>query len=340
MSSDRRQFTSTEIKAGALVLSAVTALALLVAAIRGCAVAGEEIVRYHAVFTDVGGLISGSMVRFGGHEVGRVETVELDPDDPHRIRVTARVAAAVPVNADSVATIAQVSLTSEKHLEVSVGDGDAERLAPGAQIPSVGNAGGLFDLPDVEGVIVRLETLLDDIVELVGVNRIRESGDGEIVDLAELVRGLDELLTVVTTSARDIRGWIERDPGGASEVVAKLIRLEDAAIELFEELQAAVSDNRPALGRTTDNLARVTGRAGEVLEELSRTLEDALTELGSASSAARELVAGQSSEIEQIVENLRRATRDLQTLSRRLADDPSLLIRRDAPEGRMPGEQP
>lgn len=340
MPSDRRQFTSTEIKAGALVVSAVVVLALFVAAIRGCAVAGEETVRYHATFTDVGGLTSGASVRYGGHEVGRVETVELDPGNPHRIRVTARVGAGVPLNEGSVASITQVSLTSEKHLEVSVGEAGAERLEPGGEISSAGAAGGLFDVPDVEGVIARIETLLDDIIELVGVDRMRRSGDGEMVDLAQLVEGLDELLEVVTTSARDIRAWIEKEPGGANEVVAKLIRLEDVAIELFEEIQAAVSENRPAIGRTTDNLARLTGRAGEVLDELSSALEDSLAEVEGASSAARDLVAGQRTEIEEIVENLQRATRDLRTLSRRLADDPSLLIRRDAPEGRMPGEQP
>ncbi len=340
MPSDRRQFTSTEIKAGALVLSAVVVLALFVAAIRGCAVAREETVRYHASFTDVGGLRSGAAVRYGGHEVGRVETVELDPEDPHSIRVTARVAAAVPLNARSVATITQVSLTSEKHLEVSVGEADAERLEPGSAIPSAGTAGGLFDVPDVEGVISRIETLLDDIIELVGVERMRSSGDGEIVDLAQLVEGLDELLAVVTTSARDIRAWVEKEPGGANEVVAKLIRLEDVAIELFEEIEAAVSENRPGLGRTTDNLARITSRAGEVLDELSGALDDSLREVGGASAAARELIAGQRGEVEEIVENLQRATRDLRTLSRRLANDPSLLIRRGTPEGRMPGEQP
>ena len=337
MPNARDVFTASEVKAGALVLTAVAVLVVFVAAIRGCAVADDESVLYHAQFRDVGGLGSGASVRFGGFEAGRVVEVELDPEDPHRIRVTARVRRDVPVNQASVASINQVSLTSEKHLEISVGDASADRLEAGATIPSTGAAGGLFDVPDVTGVITRIEALLDDIIHFVGVDRTDAAG-GDQVDLTELVRGLDRLLGEVTDAARDIRAWIERDPGGARELVDKLLLLEDRAIALFEELHGAVADNREPIARTADNLARITDRAGTVLDELATALESSLHEVERAGAGASELLADQRPAIEAIIDNLRRATRDLGELSRRLANDPSLLIRGGAPDGRGRGE--
>ena len=108
---------------------------------------------YYATFRDVGGLNSGADVRFGGVQVGTVESVEIDPADPTRIRVAAMVPETVPVNAGSVASIQQISLTAEMHLEISTGDRDRPVLENGAVLESETVATGLFDVPDVEGVI-------------------------------------------------------------------------------------------------------------------------------------------------------------------------------------------
>ena len=342
MTESRDHFTATEIKAGALVLVSGLILFGFIATIRGCALNEPKFHVVYAQFTDVGGLDAGGVVRFGGVAVGKVTAVELDPDNPFRIRVTARVRADVPVNQGSIATIQQISLTSDQHLEISTGDSSKALLPDGATVPSAGVASGLFDLPDLDGVITRLEVLLDDVDGLLGVSRAQReqaAGGPEFVDLARLAASIDSALRTTADAATGLRAFLSQDPGGAHEAVAKLIALEQTASELLAELHGAVADNRKPLAEVVDNLARLTSTASTRLDELSAVLATGLDNIADTSASTNDLLDRERPAIEEILTNLAEASRNLRELSRILADNPSALIRKVEPQGRVPGEK-
>lgn len=338
MSQTRDDFTATEIKAGILVLASLAILLGFIISIRGCSVHEPAYHTLYTHFTDVGGLDAGATVRFGGVKVGKVTAVELDPDDAAKIRVVARVRAEVPVNAASIASIEQISLTAEKHLEISTGDGAKPRLEDGATVPSTGVASGLFDVPDVDGVIARLEGLLEDVDTLLGVDRAqRAAADGgpEFVDLARLSATVDSALRTTTDAVSGLQSFVTADSGGAHEVVERLLALEKAASELVAELHAAVAENREPMAQVVANLARLSDTAATRIDELSATLESGLASLGDAGGAASDLLAGQRPVIEELLANLEHASRNLRELSRTLADNPAALIRGAEPAGRV-----
>ncbi len=342
MTESRDHFTATEIKAGALVLVGVLILFGFIATIRGCALNEPKFHVVHANFTNVGGLNAGAAVRFGGVAVGKVTAVELDPDNPFRIRVTARVRADVPVNQGSIASIEQISLTSDQHLEISTGDSSKALLPDGATLPSAGVASGLFDMPDLDGVITRLQVLLDDVDSLLGVNRAQReqsAGGPEFVDLARLAASIDSALQTTTDAAAGLRTFLSQDPGGAHEVVDKLIALEKTASELLTELHGAVADNRKPLAEVVDNLARLTSSASTRLDELSAVLATGLDNIANTSATTNDLLDRERPAIEEILANLEQASRNLRELSRTLADNPTALIRRVEPPGRVAGEK-
>jgi phospholipid/cholesterol/gamma-HCH transport system substrate-binding protein len=340
MTDTRDDFTATEIKAGALVLASALILVGFIVTIRGCRLNEPQTHVLHASFTDVGGLDAGAAVRFGGVQVGKVTAVGLDPDDPVRIRVTAKVRADVPVNRASVASIEQLSLTAEKHLEISTGDGASERLPDGATVPSTGVASGLFDVPDVDGVISRLEGLLDDVDTLLGVDRAQRAqaaGGPEFVDFARLAATVESALQATTDAVTSLRGFVDPDTGSAREVVDKLVALEQAAAELLAEMQRAIADNREPLGQVVDNLARLTSTASSRLDELSAVLARGLESLADAGANTNHLVDRQTPAIDEILANLAQASRNLRELSQTLADNPAALIRGVDPPGRTSG---
>ena len=342
MTESRDHFTATEIKAGALVLVSALILFGFIATIRGCALNEPKFHVVHAHFTDVGGLDAGAVVRFGGVAVGKVTAVELDPDDPFRIRVTARVRADVPVNQGSIASIEQISLTSDQHLEISTGDSSKKLLPDGGTVPSAGVASGMFDLPDLDGVITRLEVLLDDVDSLLGVSRAQReqaAGGPEFVDLARLAATVDSALRTTTDAAASVRTFLSQDPGGAHEVISRLIALEQTASELLAELHGAVADNRKPLAEVVDNLVRLTSTASTRLDELSAVLATGLDNIADTSANTNDLLDRERPAIEEILTNLAEASRNLRELSRILADNPSALIRRVEPQGRVPGEK-
>ena len=155
---EEHDFTATEIRAGLLVLVSFVILVGFIAAVRGCRPHDDSAKQYYATFTDISGLNAAADVRFGGVRVGRVTAIAPDAEDRSRIRVTVEVKGDIPVNEGSVASIEQVTMTAEKHLEITTGGADQPLHESGDTVSS-SPSHGLLDLPDLEGVVARLDTL-------------------------------------------------------------------------------------------------------------------------------------------------------------------------------------
>jgi phospholipid/cholesterol/gamma-HCH transport system substrate-binding protein len=339
MPSKTHDFTVTEIKAGILVIVSLVILVGFVAAIRGCRPRDDSAKTYHATFSDIGGLNRGADVRFGGVKVGRVAAIEPDPRDWSRIRVTARVRGDVPVNHGSVASIEQVTLTTEKHLEISTGDGGQPLHVSGDTLATRA-AGGFLDMPDLEGVAQRLEAALDSVVSLLGVERAREQsadGEPELVDVARLFGSLDTTLDQGRLAVEGVNTVIEENRAGLQEVVTRLIALEVAATELVGRLDTVIEENRQPLHSSAVNLERLTTEMSQSVEEMSATLERTLQYLEDLGGNTSDLVEGQRPTIDEILLNLQETTRNLKEFSRTLAERPESMIRGKGAQGRKSG---
>ncbi len=331
MSPTDGRYTATEIRAGLLVLAALAALATFLVALSGWRPADRSAHHHSASFTNVAGLEVGADVRFGGLKAGRVTALRPDPDDRSRIRVELEVAGGTPVNTESLASIGQVSLTAEKHLEISTGSAGAPLLPDGAPLPSRATGGGLIELPEMEGVITRLERLLEGLDTLVGATAGEDGSPGETVNLQELFAALKATLDEGAGAARQLGAVLGDNREGFTEVVSRLGALEESAARLLAELQAVVAENREPLGRSLANIERLTAETSARMEELGA----AAGSLGDLGANAADLMEDQRTTIEEILMNLRIVTRNLAELSRILADKPNALV-----TGSRSGEAP
>jgi len=338
MPAKQHDFTATEIKAGIMVLASAVILVGFLVAIRGCRPADDTAKTFYAVFTDISGLNRGADVRFGGVRVGKVTAIEPDPDDRARIRVTAVVEGKVPVNHGSVATIEQVTMTTEKHLEISTGGAD-EPLHESGDLLDSSAGGGLFDMPDLEGVTSRLETMLEGINVLLGVSDAEGGADDpETVDLAEVLASLKMTLDEGAEVARGAGDVIEDNRAGIEQVVVRLAALEETANELMTGLNEVISENRGSIHQTFGNLEELTGELNSRLDELMATLQMTLQYLQDFSGNSSDLMDEQRPNIEEMLLNLQETTRNLKEFSRILADQPDALIRGKGKQGRKNGE--
>ena len=272
MPAKKSNFTATEIKAGVMVLASLLVLVAFVAAVRGCGSGREKSNRFSAEFTSINGLNQGADVRFGGVKAGKVVEIGSDPEDRSKIRVIFDVPVDVPVNHGSVATIDQVSLTTSKHLEISTGDKDEPLHQSGDHISSFTNPGGFVDIPDIEGVISRLETMLDGLITLLGVERaqaLAEQTGEEMVDLTTVAASLEKILSSGASTVETLDATISENRDGLKEIVQRLVVLESAATELLANLNAAVEENREPLKATMVNLHNLSETASRQIEELT-----------------------------------------------------------------------
>ncbi len=340
MPADKSSFSAIEIKAGVMVLVSVLVLTSFVAAIRGCGAGGDEVKQFSADFTSIIGLDNGAEVRFGGVKAGKVVDIDSDPDDRSKIRVVFEVPVDLPVNRGSVATIEQVSLTTGKHLEISTGGEDQPLHEAGDRIASHTNTGGFVDIPDLDGVIDRLEVMLDSLITLLGVERAQAlaaaSGE-EMVDLAAVAAALKTTLNASTSTVEGLGAAISENRDGLKEIVDRLAGVEEAAGELLTNLNAAVEENRAPLNATIVNFESLSAEASRQVEELTKSLAVTLQYLQEVSGNASDLVESQRPTLEQILLNLEETTRNLRKFSQTLADQPNALVRGSKPKGRSAG---
>lgn len=335
MPAKQHDFTATEIKAGILVLVSLAILVSFLVAIRGCGPKDDSAKTYYAVFTDIGGLNRGADVRFGGVQVGKVAAIEPDPDDRTRIRVTAVVEGRAPVNRGSVATIEQVTLTTEKHLEISTG-GAEEPLHESGDVLASSSGGGLFDVPDLEAVTTKLETMLDGINALLGVEGTEGDGDDpEVVDLTEVLASLKTTLDEGAGVARSAGAVIEDNRDGIDQIIARLAALEQSAAELMTQLNGVIEENRGSIQNSFVNLEQLTSELNRRVDELVATLHTTLQYFQDMGGNSSDLIDSQRPTIEEMLLNLTETTRNLKEFSRVLADQPDALIRGKGKHGRQ-----
>ena len=340
MPAKKSNFTATEIKAGVMVLASLLVLVAFVAAVRGCGSGGGNPNRFSADFTSINGLNQGADVRFGGVKAGKVVEIGSDPEDRAEIRVFFDVPVGVPVNHGSVATIDQVSLTTGKHLEISTGGKDQPLHQSGDHLSSFTKPGGFVDIPDIEGVISRLETMLDGLITLLGVERaqlLAEQTGEEMVDLAEVAASLQRILNSGAATVETLDTTISENRDGLKEIVQRLVDLEDAATELLTNLNDAVDENREPLNATMINFQELSEEASRQVEELTASLAVTLQYLQEVSGNTSDLIEDQRPTLEHILQNLESTTRSLKQFSLSLAEQPNVLIRGSKPKGRADG---
>src|SRR5258708_12019156 len=98
---------------------------------------GRSTTKFHAYFLFAGGLEPGATVRYaGGPKVGRVDSIQLDPQNPARLDVVFSVQSDLPVKVDSSVKIMSMSPLGDNHLEIYPGSTQAPKAASGAPLPS------------------------------------------------------------------------------------------------------------------------------------------------------------------------------------------------------------
>ena len=77
---------------------------------------------YHAYFKNAGGLGPGAEVRYlNGPPVGRISKVQVDPNDPARMKVDFTAKPNIPVKTDSTVVVTSTSPLGENFLEILAG---------------------------------------------------------------------------------------------------------------------------------------------------------------------------------------------------------------------------
>ncbi len=124
------EYRPQEIKAGIMIVVCFVIFIAFIVAISGLDFF-KSTKQYYTRFNYTSGLEVGSLVRFGGMEVGKIESMRIFNNDNSLIEFILEVNEDIPVKTNSTATVTSIGLMGEYHINITTGHPDSALLATG-----------------------------------------------------------------------------------------------------------------------------------------------------------------------------------------------------------------
>lgn len=305
----------------------IVATALLVVTIFGIGGAyGRTGPRFQVNFKNAGGLEPGSIVRYAGIRVGRVDKLTVDPKDPGRILVIFDVDAGVPVKTDTVAKIASISALGENYLELTPGKSESPLAKSGSTLHSK----EFFGINDVADMLNELGPDMQELVNNLNdrVTQLQKTidrandllNDQNRQHVSATLSNLDGMLAENRPKIKSSIGHIDDASAKLSSSIDQFKQTAKQADDTLKKIDDMLGENRADLRASIQQLRKTLNDASGVLDQVNRTL------------------VSNGDNIDETLENIRQATENLREFTDTIRTRPSSLIRSSAPPEHKPGE--
>lgn len=302
--------------------------ALLIATIFAMSGAfGRQTKTYHAYFPFAGWIEPGMSVRYsGGPKVGRVDKVGIDPQNVSRLDITFSVQSDLPVKTDSLVKIMSTTPLGDNHVEILPGSPQAPVASNGALLPSQ-------PYIDLSALLAQLNNLAPQAQQLLVELSDRAS------ELRETVTRVNALLSVsnqanLSATLANTRGLLEEN---RPEIRATLQNLNGSSQKLgplLEDLRRTSAETN----KTLDNVDALIGENRPDVRQAIAELRRSLTTVTDVTGRLDQTLDVNGENIDELLDNLRQATENLNEFTATIKNRPSSLIRSSNPPEHKPGE--
>jgi len=284
---------------------------------------------YHAKFPNAAGLEPGASVHYaGGPKIGRVEKIQIDPQDPSMMDLTFSVAKELPVKADSHAAIMSYSPLGDNHLEIKAGSAGAPLAPSGAQLQAEPYVG----FNDLTAQINKLAPQAQDLLGNLN-QRVKE--------LDVTITRINDLLNEgnrknISGSMAELHGMLAEN---RPQIRSSLKNVNSAS----EKINPLIEQLRKAIDQADGTLKKVDGMVGDNREDARAAvvkLRESLNTISSLTSRLDGSLDSNSDNIDEILGNLRDVTENLVEFTDTIKTHPSSLLRSPGRREHLPGVKP
>jgi phospholipid/cholesterol/gamma-HCH transport system substrate-binding protein len=327
-----------KVNAGLFVLLGVLLLGSSVAVVAGVTLDRSGDRYLIKIPKSVGGLREGSVVKYLGVQVGRVQEVDFPSDDLESVRVMVEITRpSTPLRSTTFATLSSNFLTGETSIELQGGGNADPRLLPGAILawrPTT-----LMRLEDaLPGVLEEMKRVVAHLDELLGpANQERVAA---LVDGARaLVGEATEQLRPLAAETRSLREGLV---GAADRIAADTSALR---VDVTASVKSGVADLKAA-AKSIDGVAKRLDHIAAGLEGGDSGVPSAVAsiakvaeELSRLAGSTNALVVDNRDGVRRAVTEIEAAVRALAHLLERLDENPSHLLFSEPPSEHVRGEE-
>ena len=236
--------------------------------------------KYEVIFTEaVTGLGTGGIVQYNGINVGEVEKLRLDPQDPRKVIARIRMEAGTPVKLDTKAKLAFIGLTGVAQIQLSGGMPESPRLLPTVERPvpiiptqpsalqniseAASDIGERVRMVLSDANIEKISKFIDDL------HQVSSTVAGQKDDIAALVKSLREASANLNTTLLKAQGSLDTiDKNVVQQLPGLMKRLDHTLSQLDAATTNAnglISENREPLSNFTQNgLSQIGPTMGEL----------------------------------------------------------------------------
>jgi phospholipid/cholesterol/gamma-HCH transport system substrate-binding protein len=274
--------------------------------------------KYRVYFNEsVAGLNLKATVRYRGVDVGQVESIELDPNNPDRVDVVLGIERGTPIRRGTIATLSTRGLTGVASVELS-GGGQSLPLEkePDQELPVIQAGPSLVTrlddgfnslLTNFDHLSKRLERLLNDENQ----DRFTETLQnlsmitGAVADRSDNLRQIVENITTFTDTLAQRSARL----GQALDQLATALESTDELSTQFQatlrDMQASAQAVRNAANNVTRTSLAFTELAGDGRRELNRLGQNTVPELDTLLVRANDLMIALQRLAEMLEQNPR-----------------------------------
>jgi phospholipid/cholesterol/gamma-HCH transport system substrate-binding protein len=311
---------------GMFVLIAVAVLFATVFTMSGAV--GHSTTKFHAYFPFAGGIEPGAIVRYaGGPKVGRVESVQLDPQNAERLDVIFSVQSDLPVKSDSSVRIMSMSPLGDNHVEILPGSPRAPRAVSGALLASQ-------KYVDFNALTAQLDDLNPQAQAL-----LRNLND-RASEVKETIARVNDLLSPqnranLAATLAGTRGMIEENRPQVKTTLQNVNALTVKMQPLLEDFRKTSDQANQALTHIDAMVGENRADVRQAVLELRRTL----TNMTDATARLDQTLDVNSENIDELLDNMRHVTENLKEFTATIKTRPYTLIRASNPREHKTGEQ-
>jgi phospholipid/cholesterol/gamma-HCH transport system substrate-binding protein len=241
----------------------------------------------------VTGLGKGAAVRLNGIDIGRVEDIGFDPDDPKLVVVIMEVRAGLVIHSDAIASLETQGLTGVAYVEITGGTKGTPPLEvkEGQRYPIMMSKPSSFQavLNDAPELVARLVVIADRLADLLNDDNRKAIADtlANLRDTTSVLSrhsdDLDHTLTDVAAATHSL--------SGASASLDDMLAKVDRDIDKIDPILATANDAIKKADHMVGNLDSVIEAGKPQLRDFTTTGVAQATQL---LSEARTLVASLS----------------------------------------------
>ncbi len=297
----------------------------------------EKTDTYYVAFKEVsvGGMEVGSPVNYLGINVGTISDIHIDPEDITKVEVEISIEAGTPVKEDSKANIISLGITGKKAIEIHGGSNEADFLPPGGYI----NPGSTLSselIGKAEILAEKAEKILNNLQQFTHTDTLSQITQ-TLAQFRKMAENADKAIlrmdTIVIENKDDLR-----------ETLLAANKVSESLVESSQMLK----ENMTQIDQTIkgDSIADIVGNILEVTRKIKESnITQLIDDLARVVGRTQELILKVDGDIDSgtadFVESqglLKSTLRNLDEASRKINDNPSLLIRKSNTKG-LPDKQ-